>query len=928
MNDAHDRRLTRWSVGIVLATICLSIGLPLVGSRVFFPTDILKTAPPWSEIGPSSKPTNPILGDPLRAFMPMRAEFRRRLDAGDFPLWAPYPGGGAPLGAVPNVGPLAPLNVPYLVLPLWYAPAIAKLLEMLVAAAFMFLFLRQVGLGRASSLVGGLVYMNSGFQAVWTNWPQSHIGALIPALFWGIEWTIHRGRVWQALPVALVTAAMLLEGFPPVTLFALIAAGIYAMVRISSTGGSGRSRIQAFALLGGAVLLGFGLSAFQLIPSARQLGALQTDYRTQTEAAHLPLRALVTLGIPNAFGSPVDGTYYATFHDHPTGYVGNNYTELQSFVGMTALVLLVVAGTRLFRMRTAGGRATGKRPDGPLPPGVWSYLWGGAILCAVLIYVGGPVLGLLQHTPLFHLNYVGRLRSVFGFLLAALAAVGLEFLVIGEGEPSGRERLVRRAVVVLAVVVSALALLYVWRIAGDVGARRYLVAHAMTPLIVGVLAVLAIGFKRRLRLGGQPMAVWIVPVLISIESLAFVLPYWPRTERSLFYPTTPAHRFLAAHLGDDRLAAANLALYPGTTTFYRLRSVTAQSFQDKTWADLVRAVDPASSLTPRFPRLRPTPDVATSPVLDRMGVRYFVTSPDVVPFGLRMEVSAATGTVVLPVGSSLSAPIPDGRIRGVIVRLTRPLPRGGDGGVLTARLVDGSGRVLRTSARRLRGGRRGEVAIPLVETDPPAGAAGTLEVRLSLTSPDGEVTLAADAAGRPAVSVVMAADDGLRLVFATGVAIYERQNALPRIRWAGRAEVVRDPARRLMTLGSPVPSGTVILNGPGPAGSGSEGRVEAVADEGDQIQVRVTAGGEGYVVVADAMQHGWKAFIDTKAARLVPAEHAMVAVFVPRGTHDVTLRYQPASWRQGQLVSGLSVLALLGILLVSKRRSPRKTQTR
>jgi hypothetical protein len=661
-----------------------------------------------------------------------------------------------------------------------------------------------------------------------------------------------------------------------------------------------------------------------VLPFTRQLGALRVDYRTQTAAAHLPLRALVTLGIPNAFGSPVDGNYFATFHDRPTGYVGNNYTELQSYVGVTALVLVVVAATRLFRRRSGGMGDTDRGPNASLPAGLWSYLWVGAILCAVLIYTGGPLLDILQRTPLFHLNYVGRLRSVFGFFLAVLAAVGLEIVLTPEGEPSGRDRVARRAVAAGAVAVSAVGLLYVWRIAGQVGQRHYLITHSVAPLVVGVLALLGVGIGRRLKVGGHPLVVWLVPVLISVESLAFVLPYWPRTERSLFYPTTLAHRFLAAHVGGDRLAAANLALYPGTTTFYQLRSVTTQSFQDKTWSDLIRVVDPASSLTPRFPRLRPIPEVAMSPVLDRMAVRYFVTAPDVVPFGQRVDVSAAVGRVVLAPGSSLSATIPNGVIRGVVVRLTRGLPRGGDGGTLTARLVDGSGRVLRTSARRLRPGREGQLAIPMVETDAQAGAAGTLEVRLTLTSAGGGVVLAADGAGRPAISVVMAGDDGLRLVFATGVAVYERQNALPRIRWAGRAEVVADPSERLFVLGSPVPPGTVILNQPGPVGSGSVGRVEVVGDEGDQIRARVTAGGEGYVVVADAMQHGWKAFVDTKAARLVPAEHAMVAVFVPRGRHEVTLRYQPASWRLGKLVSGLSLLALLGILVLAPRRTPRK----
>jgi len=104
---------------------------------------------------------------------------------------------------------LSPLTWPYLVLPLWYAPALSKALEMAVAAGFTALFLRRLGAGRFAAVVGGLVYMNSGFQVAWTNWPQTLVGAFIPVLFWAVERAIQQRRAAALVPVALATAGLL-----------------------------------------------------------------------------------------------------------------------------------------------------------------------------------------------------------------------------------------------------------------------------------------------------------------------------------------------------------------------------------------------------------------------------------------------------------------------------------------------------------------------------------------------------------------------------------------------------------------------------------------------------------------------------------------------------------------------------------------------
>src|SRR5262249_20207657 len=155
-------------------------------------------------------------------------------------------------------------------------------------------------------------------------------------------------------------------------------------------------------------------------------------------------------------------------------------------------------------------------------------------------------------------------------------------------------------------------------------------------------------------------------------------------------------------------------------------------------------------------------------------------------------------------------------------------------------------------------------------------------------APSGAITLAANGTV-PAISVIRPADDGLRLVFAGGATVYERTRVLPRVRWASNVVVAPDKLTRLTFLANREPPNTVVLNTPVPKTSGLPAKVDVVSQGGDSVHARVDAQGDGYLVVADALTNGWVATVDGHSTPLVPADHALVAVRVPAGHHDVVL---------------------------------------
>lgn len=892
----EPRALGRWTALLAVVVICLTIGLPVVGLGVFHGGDLLLGHAPWDvTVSPSFRPTNPLLGDTVNNELPMHAEYRRRVYDGDFPLWLSFPSGGRPLGTVPDAGTLGPLAVPYLLAPIWYSPALSKLLEMLVAGGFTALFLRRLGLGRAAALLGGIAYMGSGFQVVWTNWPQPRVGAWIPALFWVLERGMQERRLSSFLPIPLITAALFLEGFPSVAGYALLAAAIYVPVRAMAIRRSAGERVRSAGASAAAVVLGLGLAAIQLLPLGERLGQLDLGYRAQSPEAHLPIVSVATAAVPNALGSPADGNYFGPL----------NYVEIQSFIGVVALLLVGVA---FVRWRSV-----------ILPRGVRAYLWIATVVAGVLTFVGGPLLGLFQSLWLFQMNPVGRVRSVLGFFLACLAATGFESLGRTVSR-TARDRWLEATFWILAGLAAFTVARRVWLAGGVAAQRPYLLEQAVVPAVVLVVGVAVIAVGRRVQLRRAALAIWILPALLVIESAAFAAGFLPKIERDEFYPSTPAHAFLRTHLGGDRFASGGLAMAPGTSSYYRLRSLTSNTFYPPTWADAITAVDgDAFAGSPLLPVLDSSPEVASSQVLDRLGVRYFVTPPEAL-FGDRTSPrSGGDERITVDPDGTIVGSVPIGRIRGISVRILeapdRPLR-------LRADLLDAAARTLSTGSRRLIGPGPGPVVIPVPE---PAGSAGPLRVRLRASGDP--LIIAGDGDGRASLGIVVPPDDGLRLVFADGVLIYERTEALPRIRWAGRATVIRDGDARLAALTEPADPASVLLSGPGPVADGSTGAAEPVEDGSDELVVRASAAGDGYVVVADAMQDGWTATVDGRPAVVRDAEHAAVAVFVPAGEHEVRFRYAPRGWRVGILVTmgSMSVLFVLAAVVAIRRGRRRRT---
>jgi len=126
-----------------------------------------------------------------------------------------------------------------------------------------------------------------------------------------------------------------------------------------------------------------------------------------------------------------------------------------------------------------------------------------------------------------------------------------------------------------------------------------------------------------------------------------------------------------------------------------------------------------------------------------------------------------------------------------------------------------------------------------------------------------------------------------------------------------------DPGRVALLDAADVPDGGCLPTaGPAPGGPAAAGAASVTwqSYETDLLSLTVMTERAGLLVLSEPFDAGWRARVDGSAAAVLRVNHMLRAVRVPAGTHQVELRYEPASLRIGLTASGVGVLAVLALL--------------
>ncbi len=347
-------------------------------------------------------------GDLWGQLYPVWAFIASQVRRGVFPLWDPLLAAGDPILSEGQYGLFNPLNWPLFLLspPPVEAVLLRGMVGVLLAGVGMYLYLTRsprLRLTTPAGLAGGVAYMLSDPLIVHLGHPQINDAiAWLPWSFLGVDWALE-ARSWRRAALGGVPLALMaLAGHGQVSLYGLIAAGLYGLWAVLAPVGRGRElpfplRLGRLALAG---MVGFALSAPMTLPGVERLPwTVRSLMPRELRRGYEFLPALLADSLaPYLHGRGVEGTWF-----------GVNRVE-KVYVGAVALYLAVLGV--LARPRRA-------------------LFWLGLGGLAVLFAVGhqGPLYPLVADWPLFAESWkTARAVFIAAFSLALLAGLGGDVL--------------------------------------------------------------------------------------------------------------------------------------------------------------------------------------------------------------------------------------------------------------------------------------------------------------------------------------------------------------------------------------------------------------------------------------------------------------------------------------------------------------------
>ncbi len=375
-------------------------------------------------------------GTPALQFVPWWSWAWETILNGHLPLWNPLLGMGAPLIANYQSALFYPPYWLYFVLYAFggigwmaWAQSLIVVGHLILAGMGMAALTRRLGMSRLSQTIGGLAFSLSGYLVA-RAWFAS-INAAVAWLPWVMlfAYDLAKDRNLRAcIKLGLVFGMQLLAGHAQTSWYTLVLAGVWSAFwgwRFFEERNSQerlKRTAQSIARLGIALLLGIGIAAVQLLPTAVYLmqsqrsGAVDIDFALNY--SFWPWR-LIGLLAPGIFGSPVTGDYW--------GY--GNFWEDAVYVGVLPFLLAVgVLFSKFWKKDLENGRETLETGNAQRSP-LEVFLFGIVIISFLLSFgKNTPIYPwLYDHIPTFDMFQAPTRISIWAvFGLTLLAAIGVD----------------------------------------------------------------------------------------------------------------------------------------------------------------------------------------------------------------------------------------------------------------------------------------------------------------------------------------------------------------------------------------------------------------------------------------------------------------------------------------------------------------------
>ena len=347
-------------------------------------------------------PYDPVASDQVQQTAPWTALDWTEVHEGHLPLWNPYSAMGTPLlFNFQSAGLSLPAIVSY-ALPRRFSYDVLVFVKLVLAGTGLLFAARVLGVRWRSAAFAASVGELSGSFSGWLGWPMDGVACWTGWIL-GAGLLLAEGRRRRvALPLlAFSLAGAIYGGHPEVLVITAVAVSVPVVVTlVGSTLRRGvRTLLVRFGTLAGGAALGAGLGLPLLLPGAQLLAG--SVHVGRSGYYGLPVRTAVDLIFSGWNGYPIRTSEYFGFA---------NYFETAAFVGLAAVVLVVLGLLRRWRR-----------------PGVVGVGLAAVVLGCIVWW--GRMASWIDRVPGARLILWSRSLIPLDLMLALLAGVGLDALL-------------------------------------------------------------------------------------------------------------------------------------------------------------------------------------------------------------------------------------------------------------------------------------------------------------------------------------------------------------------------------------------------------------------------------------------------------------------------------------------------------------------
>lgn len=334
--------------------------------------------------------------------LPYDVRLRRCIGNRYLPLWNPWEALGVPFSAQGEGSPYFPLGILRSLLPQIYANYVT-FLGFFLAAIFLFLFLKDMGVSETASCIGGLSFVLSG--AFGAMIPVTNVVSslsVVPFLFWAAARAVSlRTPFWRSL-LSVAVAMQILAGHASMTLVILLTAAIFSLYYIRLTTVTFSSLMWETGIIMAYFALGVGLASFLVFPILESLNVAHQLAHEGLGFYFLPASHLLAFFCPLLFGHIHQGWFYI------------NWFDLFAFAGLSIIVPVL------------GGISVSSWDNSLQRSMFWFFVL--VALFWILRYIGFTLLNWIGSLPLFSQLSPKHANGFTVFCLCVASALAINHL--------------------------------------------------------------------------------------------------------------------------------------------------------------------------------------------------------------------------------------------------------------------------------------------------------------------------------------------------------------------------------------------------------------------------------------------------------------------------------------------------------------------